>query len=103
MTIADLPASPAARPTAARRKERDLSQSVGESSGSAKCAAETAAQHAEIARAAAERADTWFFRLKGVLDRALGLILLIPAVPVIALLVAAIRATSRGPGIYSQV
>jgi lipopolysaccharide/colanic/teichoic acid biosynthesis glycosyltransferase len=99
MTIADLPASPAARPTAARRKERDLSQSAGESKSEAK----TAAEHAEIARLAAERADTWFFRLKGVLDRALGLILLIPAAPVIALLVAAIRATSRGPGIYSQV
>jgi lipopolysaccharide/colanic/teichoic acid biosynthesis glycosyltransferase len=103
MTIADLPASPAARPTAARRKERDLSQSIAEPPCAAQRAAQTASHHAEIARLAAERADTWFFRLKGALDRALGLILLIPAVPVIALLVAAIRATSRGPGIYSQV
>jgi lipopolysaccharide/colanic/teichoic acid biosynthesis glycosyltransferase len=44
-----------------------------------------------------------FFLAKRWLDRGLGLLLLIPALPLVALLVAAIRATSRGPGIFSQV
>jgi len=45
----------------------------------------------------------WFFRTKEVLDRLLGLVLLVPALPIIAILVVAIRLTSRGPGVYRQV
>ena len=45
----------------------------------------------------------WFFRTKEVLDRLLGLLLLVPALPIIAILVVAIRLTSRGPGVYRQV
>jgi lipopolysaccharide/colanic/teichoic acid biosynthesis glycosyltransferase len=45
----------------------------------------------------------WFFRTKEFLDRLLGLLLLVPALPMIAILVVAIRLTSRGPGVYRQV
>jgi lipopolysaccharide/colanic/teichoic acid biosynthesis glycosyltransferase len=45
----------------------------------------------------------WFFRTKEVLDRLLGLVLLVLALPVIAILVVAVRLTSRGPGVYRQV
>ena len=40
---------------------------------------------------------------KAIADRALGLVLLVLAAPVIAVLVVLIRLTSKGPGIYSQV
>jgi lipopolysaccharide/colanic/teichoic acid biosynthesis glycosyltransferase len=43
-----------------------------------------------------------YFRGKEILDRILGLILLIPALPLIGLLVMAVRLTSRGPGIFWQ-
>jgi polysaccharide deacetylase family protein (PEP-CTERM system associated) len=39
---------------------------------------------------------------KNVLDRCLAVLLLIPGLPLIGLLVLLIKATSRGPGIYSQ-
>jgi len=40
---------------------------------------------------------------KPLLDRGLALCLLIPGLPLIAVLVAIVRLTSRGPGIYSQL
>jgi len=43
-----------------------------------------------------------YYRLKRWLDRAAALVLLIPGVPVIAVLTVLIRLTSRGPGLYSQ-
>jgi lipopolysaccharide/colanic/teichoic acid biosynthesis glycosyltransferase len=46
--------------------------------------------------------DTPFFRFKSFVDRSLALMLLVPSLPVIALLILLVRATSRGPGIYSQ-
>ena len=42
---------------------------------------------------------TW----KGILDRAFAAALLIPGLPMIAILVALVRLTSRGPGIFRQV
>ena len=39
---------------------------------------------------------------KPMLDRGLALLLLIPGLPLVMLLVAVVRLTSRGPGIYSQ-
>jgi lipopolysaccharide/colanic/teichoic acid biosynthesis glycosyltransferase len=39
---------------------------------------------------------------KSLLDRALALLLLVPGLPLIAILVALVRLTSRGPGIYRQ-
>ena len=47
--------------------------------------------------------DTSYIRLKSVLDRAVALVLLLLALPVIGMLVLAVRLTSRGPGIYRQV
>ncbi len=44
-----------------------------------------------------------YFHWKGRLDRCLAAILLIPGIPIIALLVVLVRLTSRGPGIYRQV
>jgi lipopolysaccharide/colanic/teichoic acid biosynthesis glycosyltransferase len=44
-----------------------------------------------------------FFFWKSVMDRVLALVLLIPAMPIIGILVLLVRATSRGPGIYRQV
>jgi lipopolysaccharide/colanic/teichoic acid biosynthesis glycosyltransferase len=44
-----------------------------------------------------------YITAKAILDRVVGLILLVISLPVIAVLVLAIRLTSRGPGIYSQV
>jgi lipopolysaccharide/colanic/teichoic acid biosynthesis glycosyltransferase len=43
-----------------------------------------------------------YFRLKDVADRLAALILLIPVLPMIGVLVALIRLTSKGPGIYWQ-
>jgi lipopolysaccharide/colanic/teichoic acid biosynthesis glycosyltransferase len=43
-----------------------------------------------------------YFRWKSALDRLLALILLIPGLPLIALLIGLIRLTSRGPGVYQQ-
>jgi lipopolysaccharide/colanic/teichoic acid biosynthesis glycosyltransferase len=45
----------------------------------------------------------WYFRAKEVGDRLLAFVLLIPAAPMIALLVIAVRLSSRGPAIYRQV
>src|SRR5437899_1142561 len=44
-----------------------------------------------------------YFRAKGILDAILGLGLLIIALPVIGLLIAVVRITSRGPGIFRQL
>lgn len=43
-----------------------------------------------------------FAQLKGLLEPLLGVLLLIPALPVICVLVVIIRLNSRGPGIFSQ-
>ena len=44
-----------------------------------------------------------YFRWKGIMDRALAGMLLLPGLPIIGLLMIAVRLTSRGPGIYRQV
>ena len=43
-----------------------------------------------------------YFRWKGILDRALAAVLLVPGIPIICLSIALVRRTSKGPGIYSQ-
>ena len=43
-----------------------------------------------------------FFRTKHVVDRCVAFVLLIPALPVIAVLIVVIRLTSRGPGVFKQ-
>ena len=45
----------------------------------------------------------WYFCVKPALDRALAALLLLPALPLIGVLVLLVRATSRGPGVYWQV
>jgi len=44
-----------------------------------------------------------YFHWKGWIDRVLGLLLLIPGLPIIGLLMLLVKATSRGPGLYTQV
>jgi lipopolysaccharide/colanic/teichoic acid biosynthesis glycosyltransferase len=44
-----------------------------------------------------------YFRWKNVLDRVLAAVLLIPALPVIGLLVLLVRLTSPGPGLFRQL
>jgi lipopolysaccharide/colanic/teichoic acid biosynthesis glycosyltransferase len=44
-----------------------------------------------------------YFRWKGIMDRLLAAVLLIPALPLIGALVLLIRLNSRGPGIFRQV
>ena len=46
--------------------------------------------------------SSMYFRLKAVLEYSLAALLLIPALPLIGLLVVAVRLTSRGPGIFRQ-
>ena len=43
-----------------------------------------------------------YFAWKGILDRLVAAILLIPGLPMMAALVLLVRLTSRGPGVYSQ-
>lgn len=43
-----------------------------------------------------------FLDWKGILDRIAGALLLIPGIPIIAVLVVLVRLTSRGPGIFRQ-
>src|SRR5208283_5411056 len=43
-----------------------------------------------------------YFRWKGLLDHCIATALLIPGLPVIALLALLVRLDSRGPGIYRQ-
>jgi lipopolysaccharide/colanic/teichoic acid biosynthesis glycosyltransferase len=43
-----------------------------------------------------------YFRWKGIIDRVMAVALLIPGLPLIALLVALVRLSSKGPGIYRQ-
>lgn len=47
--------------------------------------------------------DTLFFHLKMVVDRVLALLLLLPGLPLIGLLVVAVRLESKGAGIYRQL
>ncbi len=44
-----------------------------------------------------------YFRWKRILDLVSALVLLVPALPLIGVLVLVVRLTSRGPGIYAQV
>src|SRR4029450_5933506 len=44
----------------------------------------------------------WVFPAKEIADRVFATVLLFPALPLVAVLIAAIRVTSRGPGIYRQ-
>ena len=46
---------------------------------------------------------TPFFQIKSVVDRGLALLLLIPGLPLIGLLIVAVRLASKGPGIYRQL
>jgi lipopolysaccharide/colanic/teichoic acid biosynthesis glycosyltransferase len=48
---------------------------------------------------AASRSSVW----KTIVDRTFALLLLIPGLPLIALLLVVVRLTSRGPGLYRQV
>ncbi len=43
-----------------------------------------------------------YFRWKGILDRALAAVLLVPGIPIIGLSIALVRLASKGPGIYGQ-
>jgi len=43
-----------------------------------------------------------YFRWKGMIDRLLAAILLVPGLPAIVLLILLVRLTSRGPGIFRQ-
>ncbi len=43
-----------------------------------------------------------YFRFKGSIERVLAFALLLPGLPIIALLAVLVRLTSRGPGIYRQ-
>ena len=47
--------------------------------------------------------DTLYFRCKSLIDRLFAAIMLIPGLPMIAVLMLLIRLTSKGPGIYSQL
>jgi lipopolysaccharide/colanic/teichoic acid biosynthesis glycosyltransferase len=44
-----------------------------------------------------------YFRWKGWIDRTCAVLLLLPGLPLIGLLAALVRLTSRGPGIFAQV
>ncbi len=59
-------------------------------------------RHCETNAAIVARPQTGYYFVKGALDRTLAVLLLIPGLPLIALLVAIIRLNSRGPGVYSQ-
>ncbi len=56
----------------------------------------------ELRQTCGDTAASGYHVAKELLDRALALVLLIVTLPVIVLLVAAIRLTSPGPGIYRQ-
>jgi lipopolysaccharide/colanic/teichoic acid biosynthesis glycosyltransferase len=43
-----------------------------------------------------------YFRWKGILDRTMAAVLLIPGLPIIGLCIALVRLTSKGPGLYRQ-
>jgi lipopolysaccharide/colanic/teichoic acid biosynthesis glycosyltransferase len=49
-----------------------------------------------------ETVPSRWFACKGILDRVIAAMLLVPGLPIIAVLVAIVRLTSKGPGIYSQ-
>jgi lipopolysaccharide/colanic/teichoic acid biosynthesis glycosyltransferase len=55
------------------------------------------------ARSAPGMTPPLYFRWKGILDRVLAAILLIPGLPIIGALVLLVRRTSRGPGIFVQI
>src|SRR5262249_33837708 len=48
-------------------------------------------------------ATSTYFHTKAIVDRVAALLLLLPAVPLIAILMVVVRITSRGPAIFSQV
>ena len=54
------------------------------------------------AKAPTAAGPSGYLRWKGILDRALAAILLVPCVPIIGILVLIVRVTSPGPGIYCQ-
>lgn len=56
----------------------------------------------EQQRYAPQAGTTFYWTMKRLLDRCLAAVLLIPGLPLIGVLVLLIKATSRGPGIYSQ-
>lgn len=72
-----------------------------ESSSASLAYSDALARSTECCAVAANRAP--YFTAKAILDRVAGLILLVISLPMIALLVLAIRLSSKGPGIYSQV
>ncbi len=47
--------------------------------------------------------ESRYFHAKEVGDRLLAWLLLVPALPIVAILVIAVRLSSRGPGVYRQV
>jgi lipopolysaccharide/colanic/teichoic acid biosynthesis glycosyltransferase len=47
--------------------------------------------------------ESAFFHTKEMLDRLLGAVLLMPALPLIGLLIVIVRLNSRGPGVFRQV
>ena len=57
--------------------------------------------HGEVYEAEAVQ-ESSFFRLKQGIDRCIACFLLMPALPVMAVLVLIIRLTSRGPGVFQQ-
>ena len=87
MSITEIPSPRTAKP---------LSQSAAGSP----CAGRACA---EIPATAPSLGDGWYFRAKEVVDRLLAVLLLVPALPMIAVLVIAVRMSSRGPGVYQQV
>jgi len=47
--------------------------------------------------------ESSYFRFKSLLDRAIGVVMLLFALPVIGILVVLIRLSSRGPGVFQQL
>ncbi|HUE69825.1 MAG TPA: sugar transferase [Pirellulaceae bacterium] len=43
-----------------------------------------------------------YFRWKGILDRGIAVMLLLPGLPLMGILIALLRLTSKGPGVYRQ-
>lgn len=74
---------------------------LGEPTANAKWRAECDVQHEVVQRIATAHGKIGA-TARDFLERSLGALLLLIVAPVIALLVLVIRATSRGPGIYSQ-
>ena len=56
----------------------------------------------QVTRAAKKTSATPYFQWKGVLDRVAAAIILIPALPLMLMLFALVRLTSRGPALFQQ-